>query len=198
MPVLGITGGIATGKSSFTEALRPHLSAEVFDADRCARELVAGDPGVRLSIGERFGSSVFDTNGELDRASLRQIVFCDEAKRRELEAILHPVIRQRWTGLAEKASNHWLIVDIPLLFETKTEPLFDAIVVVACSLPTQRDRLVRMRNLNFEIADRMIASQASLTVKIERADHVIWSEVQLVVLEQQAEVLAAYLKKRYG
>lgn len=198
MPVLGITGGIATGKTSFTEALRPILSAEVFDADQCARELVASDPDVRCSIGEKFGNAVFDASGELDRASLRQIVFHDETKRRALEAILHPIIRKRWTGLAEQAGNHWLMVDIPLLFETKTESLFDAIVVVACSLATQRERLVRMRNLSAEIAGKMIASQSPLTLKIERADHVIWSEVLPLYLEQQAALLADLLKKRYG
>lgn len=198
VPVLGITGGIATGKSSFTEALRPFLDAEVFDADRCARELVANDANVRRSIGETFGNAVFDANGELDRARLRQIVFHDETKRRELEAILHPIIRKRWTDLAEKAGNHWLIVDIPLLFETKTESLFDAIVVVACSPATQCERLVKMRSLTLEIAAKMIASQSPLKLKIELAGHVIWSEVIPAYLDQQAALLAACLKKRYG
>ena len=176
------------------------MSAESFDSDRCAQELLARDAEVRRQIGVRFGNSIFATNGELDRVTLRKIVFDDETKRRDLEAILHPIIRARWTFLAKKAVNEkdWLMVDIPLLFETKAESHFTAIAVVACSVETQRQRLLAARRLSKEIADKMIASQLPLPTKIERADHLIWNDGPAELLEQQAALLAAGLSKRYG
>ena len=117
MPILGITGGIATGKSSFTNFLEGALPAGVFDADACARDLTSNDPEVKRAIIEEFGGKVAIA-GEIDRRQLRDIVFLDPEKRKKLEAILHPVIRAKWTELARKNrdahSKNWLFVDIPL------------------------------------------------------------------------------------
>ena len=199
MPCLGITGGIATGKSSFVKTLSRLVSAEVFDTDQCARELLTHDPGVQSDVRQQFGDVAFTTQGEPDRTKIREIVFGDAAKRKALEAILHPRIRNLWTGLASTArtGRNWLIIDIPLLFETDAQDFFDAVAVVACSPSNQLRRLVQTRGLDTEIASRMIASQIELNVKMQKAGHVIWNNGSLLCLEEQAVLAAAYLTKKH-
>lgn len=199
MPVLGITGGVATGKTSFTQALHRLLPGEVFDADACARELLTSDAKVRQAVRDEFGAEVFTSGGEIDRAKLRQKVFNDPASRRALEAILHPAIRSRWRSLAGSTEKKdWLMVDIPLLFETGAEAYFDSIVVVACSLETQLHRLTHLRSLTTPMAEKFIAAQMPLRTKIERAQHLIWNDASPRPMDSQAAMLASILNKRYG
>jgi dephospho-CoA kinase len=200
MPVLGVTGGIATGKSTFVRALAPRLSAETFDADRAAHALLGGDPAVHAAVRASFGDDVFDPDGTPNRARLREVVFSDELQRQRLEAILHPVIRARWAALAEQTlrTGGWLCVDIPLLYETGAEANFDRTIVVACSLETQRRRLREIRRLDAATADRMIAAQLDLNVKIQKADHVVWNDSTDTCLDGQAALLAGWLHKHYG
>ncbi len=198
MPVLGITGGIATGKTLFTEYLGGHVpSLQVFDSDRCARQLTTSNPDILSAIRDRFGSGVFDANGVLQRPALRAIVFADPMKRKALEAILHPAIRRTWLDLArsvrEQPGNPWLAVDIPLLFETSAQSHFDGIVVVACSPATQRRRLMETRHLTPGLAESMIASQLPLAEKIGRADFVVWNDGLPEALEIQARLLSVHL-----
>ena len=196
--MLGITGGIATGKTLFTGCLaRLFPSLEVFDADRCARELTASDPAILRAIRDHFGPDVFDASGVLQRPALRAIVFADPAERKALEAILHPAIHRCWQGLArtirERPGAPWLAADIPLLFETSAETHFDKVVVVACSALTQRRRLMDRRQLPPGLADSMIASQLPLSEKIDRADFVVWNDGLPEALESQARLLALRL-----
>lgn len=198
MPVLGITGGIAAGKTTFTHALQSRVGADVFDADACARELLSGDREVQRLVRAQFGAGVLDESGKPDRQRLREIVFAEPEKRRALEAILHPVIRARWTALASTAQKQWLFIDIPLLFETGAEPFFQRIVVVACSPATQRKRLLADRQLPPLVADRMLAAQLPIDLKIQKADHVIWNESSRHALDEQARHFADYLKQHHG
>ena len=200
MPVIGITGGVASGKSSLTARLAWRLAAKVFDADAAARELVENDFEIKRKIAARFGSSILGDAGRVDRSRLRETVFRDAGQRKSLEAILHPLIHARWTGQAEAArrNREWLLVDIPLLFETDAQAECDAVAVVACRPATQRQRIVSQRGLSHEMAEKMIASQTSLASKAARADYVIWNDAPLARLEEQAELLAGYLGKRYG
>src|SRR5207302_1628751 len=136
MPAIGITGGISTGKTTFVNCLRQLLpEAEFFDADAMARELTHHDQAVLAQIREKFGNDVFDANGQLNRSALRAMVFQAPEKRRELEQILHPPIRQHWRREAEKhrQSNESLVDDIPLLYETGCRKLRDQGGVVACA-----------------------------------------------------------------
>lgn len=200
MPVFGITGSIGTGKTAFTQAIQRALPAEVFDADVCARFLVSNDKFVRDAIRGQFGDEVFSSAGELLRTKLRTVVFHDESQRRALEAILHPTIRRMWLERAEKirGESGWLFVDIPLLFETAADKLFDAVIVVACSGATQRQRLVEIRKLPIAIAEKIIAAQMPLSEKITRADYLIWNEGNLSSLEQQSTLLSNFLKLRHA
>ena len=200
MPALGITGGIATGKSSFARALVRELAASLFDADQCAHELLGGDPAVQAAILEQFGQVVFREEGTPDRAALRDRVFGDDAARQKLEAILHPRIRERWIALvaAAKSGKNWLCFDIPLLYETHVEEHFDRVIVVACSTATQRQRLRAARGLSDDIASRIMAAQLDLREKVSRATHLIWNDSTTASLERQATLLAHWLRHRYG
>jgi len=198
VPVLGITGGIATGKTLFTECLAGlHPALRIFDSDRCARQLTASDPAILSAIRDQFGSGVFDATGVLQRPALRAIVFADPVKRKALEAILHPAIRRSWLGLArtirEQPGSPWLAVDIPLLFETSAERHFDRIIVVACAAVTQRRRLMDHRHLTTGLAESMIASQLPLDAKIDRADIVVWNDGLSGALQAQARLLSLNL-----
>ena len=200
MPAVGITGGIATGKSTFARALVRHLAAELFDADACARELLESDAAVRASVGTAFGDEIVDEHGEFDRVRLRELVFSDPRRRRQLEEILHPAIRRLWAAAAQssRVAGAWFCADIPLLFETNAEKHFDRVIVVACSPATQRARLREARALDEAIIEKMIAAQIDLRVKIEKADHLIWNDSTPATLEGQAALMAGWLRKYHG
>jgi dephospho-CoA kinase len=191
MPAIGITGGIATGKSSFLACLRELApQARFFDADIAARELADRDPEVRGLIGKEFGPAVYSSEG-LNRGAVRAIVFADAAKKRALEQILHPRIRRQWSLEAEghRNSTELFFADIPLLYETGGETLCDRVVVVACSPSLQRERLVARMNISRDEAQQMIDAQISLMEKVGRADHVVWNNGGRDGLKAQARML---------
>ena len=200
MPILGITGGIATGKSTLTQALLQHIPAEPFDADQCARSLAASNSFVKERIRESFGAEIYDDAGTLRRERLREVVFADPARRKQLETILHPVIREQWIALAEQArkDKKWLLVDIPLLFETRAQEHFDSIVVVACSQQIQLRRLMEIRKLDADTAMQMISAQLDMREKILHASHVIWNDGGESALHAQADALAGHLLQRFS
>jgi dephospho-CoA kinase len=199
MPALGITGGIGTGKSSFVQALLRHLPARVFDADGVAHELLNSDPVVREAIRERFGAGVFTPEDVPDRLRLREAVFGAPEERQALEAILHPRIRERWVALcvAQQDAPDWLLVDIPLLYETAAEKVLERVVVVACSAETQRARLREKRGLDEITSENIIGAQHDLGLKMKAANHVIWNDSTLDCLEGQARLLARWLTSHH-
>jgi dephospho-CoA kinase len=197
MPAIGITGGISTGKSSFSKCLRDLVpAAKSFDADTAARELVDRDAEVRGLIEEAFGKSVY-SSGDLNRKALRAIVFADAEKKRALEQILHPRIRRQWSLEAEghRNSTELFFADIPLLYETGGETLCDRVVVVACSPGLQLERLMARTGLGKAEAQQMIDAQMPLTEKINRADQVVWNNGGLDVLAEQARLLVEFWKQ---
>jgi len=200
VPVLGITGGIATGKSTFVQAFAALLPAQVFDADLAAHELLSGDLAVRGAVVEAFGPTVLDGDGKPDRQRLRALVFADPSKRKTLEEILHPRIRDRWTAGAEKFRHQsdWLLVDIPLLFETGAESHFERVIVVACSRETQVQRLRDNRNIQDALIENIIGAQLDLGSKVRLGQHVIWNDSTREALESQARLLAGFLCTLYG
>ena len=192
MPVIGITGGISTGKTTFCECLREMVpGATFFDADRAARDLAEHDPEVRELIRREFGAGIFSASGDLNRAQMRSIVFADAEKKRALEQILHPRIRRQWSLEAEnrRRSADLFFADIPLLYETSGETLCDSVVVVACSPSVQIERLVARTQLDRSAAEQMIRAQMPLSEKIRRADHVVWNNGARAVLAAQAGLL---------
>ena len=197
MPAIGITGGISTGKSTFTECLRQLLpDAKFFDADRAAHDLVDLEEVKRELLNE-FAFSIFSPSGDLNRAALRAIVFQDAAKRRALEQILHPRIRKQWRTEAEKhrKSLEFFFADIPLLYETNGETLCDRVVVVACSFDVQLANLMRKMSVERDAAEAMVKSQMPLEEKVKRADHVVWNNGDKSALASQAAMVAELLRQ---
>ncbi len=199
MSVIGITGGISTGKTAFADYLRALIpKARFFDADSMARELTRSDEKVLGEIRARFGPAVFQKNGELNRGALRAIVFDAPEKRRDLEQILHPPIRQRWSGEAERYRNstELFFADIPLLYETDGDTLCDRVIVVACSEDIQMERLMRRTGMTEAESQTVIRAQMPLPEKIKRADHVVWNNGPQSVLADQARLLVNLWTKR--
>ena len=196
MAVIGVTGGIGSGKSTFSKMLADHLSACLFDADSAARELLESDPAVRQEITTELFAEAYTPDGKPDRAAIRRLVFHDPAAKTRLESILHPRIRERWTQLAAECRQNAtpLVVEIPLLFETGAERFFDRIVTVACSHETQLARTAA-RGLPRDEAESIIRSQLPLERKTSLAHFVVWNDGSLTNLENQASELAKILRK---
>ncbi len=170
---VGLTGGVASGKSAVAALLR-ELGAVVIDSDQLAREVVEpGTPGLAAVV-EEFGETVLTGDGHLDRAALGSMVFGDEASRRRLEGILHPLIRARAAEAEAEAGPGALVVhDIPLLVETGQADSFDAVLVVDVPVETQVERMVRDRGWSAEDARSRVAAQADREERRAVATHVI-------------------------
>ncbi|HEX6070738.1 MAG TPA: dephospho-CoA kinase [Longimicrobiaceae bacterium] len=172
---VGLTGNIASGKSTVARAWRD-LGARVIDADELARRAVApGSPGL-ASIVSRWGEDVLDAGGSLDRAAMRERVFGDPAARVALEAIIHPRVaelRDEELQRAAEAGEEVVVADIPLLFEVGLQSEFDLVVLVDAPVDVRLERIVRDRGLEPAEAARMIASQMPSEQKRPLADIVI-------------------------
>jgi dephospho-CoA kinase len=218
MPAIGITGGISTGKTTFSECLRELIpAATFFNADHAARQLVDRDPDVRKEVKSEFGPAIYSPNGDLKRAKLRAIILESAQKRSALENILHPRIRRQWSAEAQKHRQpfDFFFADIPLLYETGGETLCDKVLVVACSPEIQLARLLQRRSadggragvslpgsqkldplegrgaLDRITAEQLMKSQMPLDEKIRRADHVVWNNAGRAELMEQARLLVA-------
>ncbi len=176
---VGLTGGIASGKSTVSALLAEH-GAVVIDSDVLAREVVAaGTPGL-ADVLVAFGPDVLTDEGHLDRAAMGRRVFGDEPARRRLEAIVHPRVRARAAEIESGAPSDAVVVhDIPLLVETGQGADFDVVVVVDVPTDVQVDRLVGQRGMEFDEAHARIAAQAARDERLAAATYVIRNDVTL-------------------
>ena len=187
--VLGITGGVGTGKSTVLKMLG-ELGAQVLSADDVAREVVAKGSAAYDEIRERFGEGAVAPNGEIDRTALAEIVFRDEQARRELERITHPriieLMRERIEQFRGSAGKRRAVmaVEIPLLHECGLEAMVDEVLVVAAEQRTQMDRLRSRCGMTDAEAIRRIEAQMPLESKVGRADRVVWNDGDLKSLER--------------
>ncbi|MGC1482042.1 MAG: dephospho-CoA kinase [Chthoniobacterales bacterium] len=196
MPTIGITGGIATGKSTFRARLLERFNAVFFDTDACAADLLANDPAIRSKVIDEFSAAAYLSEAEPNREFLRNVVFPEPERRRALEAILHPPVRAAWTRAASEATRPF-VLEIPLLFETQSEALFDLIITVACPPATQLRRLDEKRGVAADLGRKILASQCELGVKISGAHHVVWNDGSPELLDAQANLLASLLISQY-
>ena len=195
---VGLTGGVASGKSTVSGFLT-ELGAVVIDADALAREVVApGTDGLAAVVAE-FGSDVLGPDGGLDRPKLGALVFADPAKRRVLEAIIHPRVRARAAQIEADAPPGALVVhDIPLLAETGQAPAFEAVVVVDVPVEVQVDRMVRIRGMSPDDARARVAAQASREERLAVATYVVDNTGTLEELRAQVEAIYRELTSRSG
>lgn len=200
MPVLGITGGAACGKSSFAGLLSGLLpGCQSFNADAEVQRLTTCDPEVRREI-TGLCPDAYASSGVYDRAKVREQVFHDPAFRAKLNAILHPRVRNAWSELADRSRSKqdWLLVEIPLLFETGGDSLCDRVITVGCTPQTQLHRLTVLRGLSHTVAEQIRSAQSSLEEKIARSDHLIWNDCPFPCLTRQSSICAAWLKNHFA
>jgi len=191
---IGLTGGIASGKSTVAN-LFAALGITIVDTDLLAREVVAPGSALLPRIAGHFGAQVLQKDGSLDRAALRSRVFANPAERQWLERLTHPAIRELTDKRCESATSDYVIVAIPLLVETAGAERFDRVLVVDCSPEIQLARLQARDGASRAEAERMLAAQATREQRLAVADDVITNDGDLAALREQVEKLhRQYLK----
>ncbi len=169
---VGLTGGIASGKST-VDQLFVDLGAVLVDADLIAKQVVAvGTPGL-AEIVQAMGPKVLDDDGSLDRAAMRKRIFSEPKLRAQLEHIVHPMVREEMARQIDQCDGPYCIVDVPLLAESRQHYRFDRIVVVDVTKEIQRARLKLRDGASDQTIDAMLAAQASRGQRLELADDVI-------------------------
>ena len=188
MYLVGLTGGIASGKS-YVASLLTEFGASTIDADQVAREVVVpGSPGLVQVVGA-FGYEILLSSGELDRAKLGAIVFADPKKRLELEEILHPLIKARTTQLIGEQASEIVVYAVPLLVEANVDYPFDAIITVEAGVENQVSRLMQSRSMAESDARARIEAQTSASDRESRANFVIDSSGTKDQTKRQVELV---------
>ena len=185
---IALTGGIGSGKSAVTDHLRA-LGATVLDADEFSHQVTAKGGEALERIGEAFGSGVLNPDGSLDRTALRQLIFADATARAQLEAILHPDIRQRMRETAAQTDAPYCVFSIPLLIETGRTKEFDRVLVVEAPASLRRERTAHRSNLDRKQIDAIIAAQASDEKRRQAADDLIVNDGSLDALGTKVKEL---------
>lgn len=199
MLLVGLTGGIGSGKSTVARLLEKR-GAIVFDADLLAREAVAmGTPGYDQVV-ERFGANVLSPGGDIDREALASVVFADPSARRDLEAIVHPEVRRHFAESTERylGTDAVVIFSAPLLVETGMHTAFEVLIVVSVPVQTQIERLLRERAMSEDAIRARIAAQLPMEEKAAVADILIDNEGTLEELEGQVDRIWGDLAARVG
>lgn len=187
---IGLTGGIATGKSTVA-GLLARRGALVIDLDRIAREIVEPGQPALAQIAQRFGQDVLRPDGALDRKKLGALVFADAAERQALEAITHPAIRavmkERMRRFEQDRPDRLTVVDVPLLYESGLASCFERVMVVYVPRAEQLKRLMSRDKLSEDEAEKRLAAQMDIEEKKKRADFLIDNSGSLQMTERQVE-----------
>ena len=189
MLLIGLTGNIASGKSTVAQMLAER-GATIIDADELARDAVAVGSDGHRKIVERWGDDILKADGGLDRVALRQIVFQEPTELEALNSIVHPEVSRLRDDLVNEArerGDETVVCDIPLLFERNLVGDFDRIVLVDAPRPLRLERLTRERALGHTEAMNMIAAQMPAELKRARADYIIENEGSLEALEKRVD-----------
>jgi dephospho-CoA kinase len=195
---IGLTGGIASGKSTVAERFM-ELGVPVVDADVAARVVVEPGQPAFAEVIKRFGTGVMGNNGELDRRALRALIFADPQQRRDLESILHPRIRAYMDQSAAAAVGPYVIMAIPLLVEAGPRSNVDRILVVDVDESVQLQRVMARDGSSLEQARAILASQATRSARLAAADDVLPNAGSVTDLRRQVDVLhARYLQMVRG
>jgi dephospho-CoA kinase len=188
MRLIGITGGIGTGKSTVTNYLQAQYHLPILDADIYAREAVAIGSPILAVISQRYGDDILQPDGTLDRPQLGAIIFNNPIERQWLESQIHPYVRDCFDReISRLQPDATVVLAIPLLFEAKLTTLVTEIWVVSCDLATQIDRVMRRDRLDELAARQRIASQMPLAEKIALADVNLDNSTDITNLERQID-----------
>lgn len=194
---VGLTGGIATGKSATLHHWQQAGAAGI-DADELAHQALTPQTPTWDEVVRAFGTRILKKDKTVNRQKLGEIVFADEEKRTALNRIIHPAVGRMWSEDIDRLEREGVVevavVAIPLLYEVGAETQFDCVVVVGCSEPTQLSRLAR-KGLSKTQARARIRAQWPLQTKMDRADFVIWNDGTLRVLSDQAGIIWANIKE---
>jgi dephospho-CoA kinase len=198
MKRVGLTGGIATGKS-VTRAEFERLGVPTIDADLVARDVVGPGTPALTAIVARFGPAVLDHNHVLDRRRLGSIVFADDAARHDLERIVHPAVTaaiDAWLVAMDRDGHKIAVAVIPLLYETGRERDFDVVITTACRAEEQLRRVMARDSLSELQAKQRITAQLSTEEKVRRADYAIWTDGTYENTKRQVVEILEQLARR--
>ena len=171
--VIGLTGGIASGKTTVANLFKQQFKIDIVDADVVAREVVEpGTPGLNAII-EHFGADIVRDDQTLDRAKLREKIFSNPEEKAWLNGLLHPMIREKMIEDLEQVTSDYALLVVPLLVENKLDSLCDRVLVVDVDPQTQISRTVKRDNVSEEQANAILASQASREQRLALADDVV-------------------------
>jgi dephospho-CoA kinase len=186
---VGLTGGIATGKSSVAELWRAR-GARIIDSDALAHQTLTPGTPTYAAVVAAFGGAIVRPDGTINRPALGEIVFADASRRQVLNGIVHPAVRQMWSAALAGAQGQVAVavVTIPLLFEIGAEKEFDVVVVTGCSEATQLARLAG-KGMSAAAAQARIRAQLPTQWKLDRGDFVIWNDGTPAVLARQADLV---------
>ena len=186
--IIGLTGGIATGKTTVANYLANSYNLPILDADVYAREAVAVDSPLFKQIVKRYGEKVLLPDGTLNRSKLGEIIFNSEEERLWIDNLIHPYVGDRLVVGIKETSVDTLVLVVPLLFEAGMTDLVTEIWVVSCSPKQQLERLMERNQFTLEQAQARISSQMSLKDKIKKADIVLDNNLTVEKLLQQVDV----------
>ena len=192
---VGLTGGIGCGKSQATNMFAA-LGADIVDTDVIAHELTAPGGGAMAAIAAAFGNEYVRSDGALDRARMRELVFSDATAKSRLEAIIHPMIRAESRKRIESGSGPYVVLVVPLLLETGAyRELIDRVLVVDCEESQQIERTMARSHLTEDAVRRIMTAQLPRARRLEQADEVLSNDADINSLRAQVEVLhQQYLK----
>jgi dephospho-CoA kinase len=186
--IIGLTGGIATGKTTVTNYLANTYNLPILDADIYAREAVSLGSPILGAIAQRYGEQILLPDGSLNRPKLGEIIFNRQNERNWIEDLIHPDVRDRFLKTIAQSSSQTLVLVVPLLFEAGMTDLVTEIWVVRCSQEQQLQRLIQRNHLNKEQAQARINSQLSIEEKVAHADVVLDNSYTLEGLLKQVDV----------
>ncbi len=186
--IIGLTGGIATGKTTVTNYLASAYHLPILDADIYAREAVSLGSPILGAIAQRYGEQILLADGTLNRQKLGEIIFNRQDERNWIDNLIHPYVRDRFLKAIAQSSSQTLVLVVPLLFEAGMTDLVTEIWVVRCSQEQQLQRLIQRNHLNREQAQARINSQLSLEEKVAHADVILDNSYTLELLLEQVDV----------
>ncbi|NOH52276.1 dephospho-CoA kinase [Vibrio coralliilyticus] len=193
--VVGLTGGIASGKTTVANLFQSQFGIEIVDADVVAREVVEpGSEGLK-AIEERWGADILLRDGTLNRAKLREVIFANEEEKAWINGLLHPMIREKMQADIAKVTSPYGLLVIPLMVENNLQSLADRVLVVDVDKQTQMQRTVERDGVPLEQVESILAAQASRTQRLAIADDVIKnSATNQELLPQITELHQKYLE----